>query len=175
MCVCVYVYIDLLLRVCQANSAKDTVEIAQATVLDGSTNTSHTSLGKGARSVKNAARSVDAYIAKNCVSEVDPYHVELPVKKAGRKHVSGRVVPVLLPHELIFNITVRSPRVSMRFCFGSKARDTSGLTSSGKTLFALHRGWQIILALALCARTTCTACLLACTGTMLPTTRKGRN
>ena len=103
------------------------------------------------------------------------YNVELPVKKAGRKHVSRRVVPVVLPHELIFSLYHEKPERFNEVFWGNHGDGKERLDQFWKMRFSMQRGCQIILVLAPCARTTCTAFFVACTGTMLPTTRKDQH
>ena len=69
---------------------------------------------------QNAARHLNAYVAKNVDIPVDPYNVELPVKKAGRKSISSRVVPVVLPHELIFSLYHKKPKRFNEVFFGNQ-------------------------------------------------------
>ena len=70
---------------------------------------------------KNAARSLDRYITRNLhllPSYVSPYSVELPVKKAGRAGVSSRVMPLVLPHELIYSLYHEKPKEFDEVFFG---------------------------------------------------------
>ena len=103
---------------CQATSAKEACDIARAAVKDGSSNASHRELVSP--SAKNSARHLDKCVAKNVASQVAPYNVELPVKKAGRRLVSGRVVPVVLPHELIFDLYHETPERFNEVFFGNQ-------------------------------------------------------